>query len=135
MQRKAIPMAAADTPIAPDVPSLWINRNTVTTKTFNGTPNNVIITDRWESGRYLLRSVPMDGKYIPAHISKMKKPAMTPARLVFAEMEKVAPANARAAVANMTVVECSVGTDHCVSCPKSVDPSRQHDIRQLNTWP
>eukprot|EP00984_Skeletonema_dohrnii_P031843 scaffold24873_cov94-Skeletonema_dohrnii-CCMP3373.AAC.1 len=43
---------------------------------FNGIPNKFITTLRWLSGKYLERSVPIVGKYIPTHDSKTKRLSM-----------------------------------------------------------
>lgn len=80
MQRVANPNANELMPSAPFTPKYLTNKNTLTTKAFNGMPNKFMMTDRCESGIYLLRRVPIEGKYIPTHASKAKKEAINAGR-------------------------------------------------------
>mmetsp|Transcript_6265 Transcript_6265/g.9223 ORF Transcript_6265/g.9223 Transcript_6265/m.9223 type:complete len:154 (+) Transcript_6265:829-1290(+) len=107
----AIARAPVEMLNAPVSPNRFKERKTLTTSAFSGMPNRFIITDRCESGTYLLRSVPIDGKYIPTHPSNKKKLAVRaqrdgPAKVVTA----VAPAIARVARDNMLAVKVSVLT-------------------------
>ena len=96
-------------PSAPLTPKYLTNMKTLTTRTFNGIPNRFIMTDRCESGMYLLRKVPIEGKYIPTQASKAKKEATNAGRpLVAEETVYVAVDMAMVATASIPVVTPSV---------------------------
>ena len=94
---------------APFTPSRLMDKNTDTTIRFSGIPNKFIITDRWLSGMYFDRSVPISGKYIPTHISNVKNAA---ARLIMLVQvtDAVATPIAVAATANMPALVVSMRT-------------------------
>mmetsp|Transcript_11260 Transcript_11260/g.27089 ORF Transcript_11260/g.27089 Transcript_11260/m.27089 type:complete len:116 (+) Transcript_11260:264-611(+) len=94
-----------------------------------------MITDRCESGTYLLLNVPIDGKYIPTHASKTKNAATRAARLVEEETAKVALDIAIAATESMPAVDFSVGTDILANCPKRVEPNKQQAMKHEKTVP
>ena len=98
------------TPRAPLTPRYFTNIKTLTTRTFKGIPNRFIMTDRCESGMYLLRKVPIEGKYIPTHASNAKKEAINAARPLPAAVDTVYVAVDMATVAmvNIPVVTPSV---------------------------
>ena len=103
--------AAELIPSAPLTPKYLTNIKTLTTRTFKGIPNRFIMTDRCESGMYLLRNVPMEGKYIPTQASKAKKEAINAGRPLAADAEEtvyVAVDMAIVAIANIPVVTPSV---------------------------
>ena len=136
MHAAATPKAPVEMLNAPLTPRRLIERKTLTTSTFNGIPNKFIMTERCESGTYLLLSVPMDGKYIPTHASKAKKPATNVQSGVDAdEAANVAPPMARAATESIPDVDFSVGNPILANCPKRVDPKRQHAMKHENTVP
>lgn len=98
-------------PSAPLTPKYLTNMKTLTTRTFNGIPNRFIMTDRCESGMYLLRKVPIEGKYIPTQASKAKKEATNAGRPLAADAEEtvyVAADMAMVAIASIPVVTPSV---------------------------
>mmetsp|Transcript_32068 Transcript_32068/g.42758 ORF Transcript_32068/g.42758 Transcript_32068/m.42758 type:complete len:220 (-) Transcript_32068:540-1199(-) len=114
-------------------------KKTLTTKTFSGIPNKFIITERCESGTYFERSVPMEGKYMPTHVSKAKNAATRGRRgvaWVLVEKKDAMPMEIVATII-IRLVEPSVdileGED--ANLPKSVDPSRQLAIKQEKTVP
>ena len=136
IQRVASPRAPAEIPKAPCNPNLEIDKKTLTTKTFKGIPNKFMMMDLFESGTYLLRRVPIEGKYIPTHASKAKKEAINAARLMEdEETVRAAPDIAKVATLNMAAVKASVGTAIFANCPKRVDPNKQLAIKQENTVP
>ena len=135
MHRVASPSAPEEIPRAPFRPSLEIDKNTPTTKTLRGIPKRFIITERLESGTYLLRSVPIDGKYIPTQASNAKKAPTRAGRAIDDETAKVALDIATVAAVNMTAVNFSVGTFIFASCPNNVDPSRHDAMKHENTVP
>lgn len=95
-----------------------------------------MITERCESGTYLLLRVPIDGKYIPTHASKAKNPAIKVQRGVAAEYAAmVAPPIASVATVSMFEVDFSVGTPILPNCPNRVDPKRQEAMKHENTVP
>jgi hypothetical protein len=179
---KAHPVATAKAvvlnPNAPSTPNLSMFKNTVTTNAFNGIPNRFITTERWLSGKYFERSVPIVGKYIPTHDSKRKRLSIRTAKSdpgvdaspeangligdrivditgsdvrtdtilgVVVEIAIVAVPMARAANPSIPTAKFSVETDVLfpslstlldeVNCPNSVDPRRQHAMKQENTVP
>ena len=101
----AIPRAPVAIANAPWTPSDFIERKTLTTIRFSGIPNIFMMTDRWLSGIYFERRVLIDGKYVPTHISKIKK-AVTRATRLFPPM-KVATAIAAVAMTSITEVDIS----------------------------
>ena len=131
----ARPSAQEEIPRAPLRPSFEIDKKTLTTRTFKGIPNRFIMTDRWESGTYLLRSVPIEGKYIPTHASNAKKDAMRAGRLIEEETATVALDIAMVATDSIAAVELSVGTDIFDNCPNNVDPSKQQAMKHEKTVP
>jgi len=135
IQRSASPRAPDEIPRAPLRPSLEIDKNTLTTRTFKGMPKRFMMTERWESGTYLLRSVPIEGKYIPTQASNAKKEAISAGKLELVETENVAPDIAIVAIVNIKAVKLSVGTDIFANCPNMVDPKRQHAMKQEKTVP
>lgn len=137
MQIVATPRAPVEIPSAPVTPSRLMLKKTLTTKALSGMPKRFIMTDRCESGTYLLRNVPMDGKYMPTHASKAKNPAMRAASDVEpADAASVEPPMAIVANINMPAVNDSVRTPILpTSCPNSVDPNRQHAMKQEKTVP
>ena len=135
MQINARPSAPDEIPRAPCRPSLEMDKKTLTTKTFSGIPKRFIMTDRCESGTYLLRRVPIEGKYMPTQASKAKKDAIRAGRLELVDTANVALDIARVATVNMNAVKLSVGTDIFANCPKRVDPKRQQAMKQENTVP
>ena len=122
-------------PSAPLTPKYLTNMKTLTTRTFKGIPNRFIMTDRCESGMYLLRKVPIDGKYIPTQASNAKKEAINAGS--DAELTVyVAVDMAMVAIANIPVVTPSVvGPFIFANCPKRVDPNRQDAMKQEKTVP
>mmetsp|Transcript_27394 Transcript_27394/g.46612 ORF Transcript_27394/g.46612 Transcript_27394/m.46612 type:complete len:232 (+) Transcript_27394:130-825(+) len=76
---------------------------TPTTNTFSGTAKSVVIVSLWLSGRSSLRMIPMEGKYIPTHISKAKKAETIPRRLS-AWMARTDHANATAETIRIPVM-------------------------------
>ena len=135
IQRVASPSAPAEIPSAPSTPSFEMDKKTQTTKTFKGMPNRFMMTDRCESGTYLLRSVPIDGKYIPTQASNAKKAAIRAARLGLDLTVKVAADMAIVAAVSIPAVKVSVGIPIFASCPNNVDPRRQQAMKQENTVP
>mmetsp|Transcript_32958 Transcript_32958/g.68661 ORF Transcript_32958/g.68661 Transcript_32958/m.68661 type:complete len:138 (-) Transcript_32958:1282-1695(-) len=137
MQSVATPRAPVDTPKAPARPNLLIDKNTLTTKTFNGIPNRFMITERWESGTYLLRKVPIDGKYIPTQASKAKKEATIVARLAPppALTDQVATDMATVAIDNMAAAKFSVLMFIFAIWPKMVDPNKHEAMKHEKTVP
>ena len=131
----ASPNIPAETPRAPFTPSLEIDKKTLTTRMFSGMPNKFIMTDRFESGTYLLRSVPIEGKYIPTQASNAKKAAINAGRLMDDDTVTAAPDMARVATLNIAAVNFSVGTDILANCPKRVDPNKQLAMKQEKTVP
>ena len=98
------------------------------------------MTDRCESGTYLLLKVPMEGKYIPTHASKAKKAPINPAKLIpsvgdAVETIKVAAVMATVAILSMEEADTSVATPFLANCPNKVDPKRHDAIKQENTVP
>jgi hypothetical protein len=73
----AVANAAVLTPKAPCTPNLSMLKNTETTMALRGIPNKFITTERWLSGKYFERSVPMAGKYMPTHDSNTKRLAIS----------------------------------------------------------
>jgi hypothetical protein len=134
---KAVANAAVLTPNAPCTPNPSILKNTETTMALSGIPNRFITTDRWLSGKYLERNVPIAGKYIPTHDSNKNRHAMsapnteagdetvdaTPPRILdtigileripgaLLEMAMVAPPMASVANVNMPTAKFSVEMD------------------------
>ena len=135
MHSVAIPRAPDEIPSAPLRPSLEMERKTLTTRTFKGIPKRFMMTDRCESGIYLLRSVPMVGKYMPTQASNAKKETMSPARFMVDETVKVAVVIAAVARVSIKTANFSVGTDILASCPNNVDPSKQLAMKQEKTVP
>lgn len=135
IHKAASPSEPEAIPRAPFSPSFEIDMKTLTTSTFKGIPNRFMITDRCESGTYLLRSVPMEGKYIPTHASNAKNAAINAGRLIEEETVKVALVIAMVANVSMPAANFSVGTDIFAICPKSVDPSKQQAMKQEKTVP
>eukprot|EP00957_Ditylum_brightwellii_P044712 3390399-Ditylum_brightwellii.AAC.1 len=112
---------------------------TLTTKIFSGIPNKFIITERCESGTYFERSVPMEGRYTPTHVSKAKNAATRGRRdvaWVLVEKKDAMPMEIVAAIITRQV-EPSVGAieGKDANLPKNVDPSRQLAIKQEKTVP
>ena len=103
--------APEEIPRAPFKPSLEIDKKTLTTRTLRGMPKMFMMTERCESGIYLLRSVPIEGKYMPTQASNTKKAATNPTRLMVDPTVKVALDIAMAAVASIEAEKTSVGTD------------------------
>jgi len=97
-----------------------------------GIPNKFIITLLCESGTYLLRNVPIDGKYIPTQASKAKKDIMRGSK---EEVDRAAVIMDMVATESMTVVEVSVGIDSLLEIPNMEDPTRQDVIKQENIVP
>ena len=95
---------------APVTPKYLANMKTLTTRTFRGIPNKFIMTDRCESGMYLLRKVPIEGKYMPTQASNAKNEAINAANPLPAALETVNAAvdMAMVAILNMPVVTPSV---------------------------
>ena len=91
------------------------------------------MTPRWLSGMYLLRRVPMDGKYIPTHASNKKKLNIRTYNDAFLAAI-TEPAIAAVAVANIPVVKVSVGI-FPINFPNKVDPNKQLAMKQENTVP
>lgn len=107
----ANPRAHELMPSAPFTPKYLTNKKTLTTKILRGIPNKFMMTDRCESGMYLLRKVPMEGKYIPTHASKAKKEAINAGRPLTADADEtvyVAVDIATVATASIPVVTPSV---------------------------
>ena len=82
----------------------------------------------------------MDGKYMPTQASKAKNDAMRPTKLMYltdddAETVKVAAVIAKVAALSMEDVDSSVATPTFASCPNSVEPKRQHAMKQEKTVP
>lgn len=128
--------APVEIPKAPERPRCLIERKTLTTRTFKGIPNRFIITDLCESGTYLLRSVPIEGKYIPTHASNTKNPATNAARgMADDDAARVEIPIAIVATLSMAEVDFSVETEFFTSWPNSVDPKRQHAIKQEKIVP
>ena len=136
----AIPSAVEETVSAPFTPSQLVDKKTLTTNRFKGIPNKFIMTDRWESGTYLLLKVPMDGKYIPTQASKAKNAPIRHARLIEitddeVDTVKVAAAMARVATLSMEEVKTSVATPIFANCPNRLEPKRHEAIKQEKTVP
>ena len=83
----------------------------------------------------MLRSVPIDGKYIPTQASKAKNDAIRTGRLIVDDTTKEAVDMATVAVASMAAVKFSVGIDSLASCPNIVDPNKQEAMKQEKTVP
>ena len=90
-----------------------------------------MITDRWLSGRYFERRVPIEGKYNPTQASNTKNPAINAAKLVL----PIVVDNAIIAVATASITALVVSTRHPRDCsaPKPVEPNKQHAMKQENT--
>mmetsp|Transcript_6409 Transcript_6409/g.14173 ORF Transcript_6409/g.14173 Transcript_6409/m.14173 type:complete len:202 (+) Transcript_6409:167-772(+) len=131
MDTVAIPRAPAAHLSAPCTPKDWIDKKTVTTMRLRGSPKRFIITLRWLSGRYLERSVPMEGKYMPTHASNKNIAAVSVPR----PDPMVAAVMAEAATASITEVDLSTDTLRACSAPKAVEPSRQQAMKQENMLP
>lgn len=128
--------APVEIPKAPDSPRRLIERKTLTTKTFKGIPNRFMITDLCESGTYLLRSVPIEGKYIPTHASNAKNPATNAARgMAGDDAARAEIPIAIVATVSMAEVDFSVETDIFTSWPNKVDPNRQHAMKHEKIVP
>lgn len=149
IHKVANPNAPVLTLRAPVTPNFSLIKNTVITKALRGMPNKFIITPRCESGTYLLRKVPMDGKYIPTQASNKKNAAERPPKIAIGEEEvikvdeavdfivaKVAHAMDMVARESIPAVKFSAFTDILLtSCPNAVDPKRQHVIKQVKIVP
>lgn len=145
IHKVANPNAPVLTPRAPVTPNFSLIKNTVITKALRGMPNKFIITPRCESGTYLLRKVPMDGKYIPTQASNKKNAADRPPKIAIGEVKVeavdfivaiVAHAIDMVARESIPAVKFSAFTDILLtSCPNAVDPKRQHVIKQVKIVP
>mmetsp|Transcript_37377 Transcript_37377/g.42724 ORF Transcript_37377/g.42724 Transcript_37377/m.42724 type:complete len:99 (-) Transcript_37377:1279-1575(-) len=94
-----------------------------------------MIIERCESGTYLLRNVPIDGKYIPTQASKTKKDAISDARFIVDETVNVAIDIAIDAINNIILVDVSNGINDFANFPNIVEPHKQDAMKQENTAP
>lgn len=130
MERAPVAMESA-----PPTPSNLMERNTDTTSAFRGIPKRFMITERCESGMYLLRKVEIEGKYIPTHNSKRKKAATIGiSGAVGARAEAVPAAIATVATTSIPSVETSVRTFLAIAL-KMVEPRRQDNMKHEKTTP
>ena len=142
IHKLANPSAPVLTESAPLTPNFSLIKNTVTTKAFNGIPNKFKITLRCESGTYLDRSVPMEGKYIPTQDSKRKN-EMESAPKIIAGVKDKADFVANVAVPIASVARVSIpaenfspGTDILpTNWLNVVEPRRQHAMKQEKMVP
>ena len=56
--------ASVEQASAPDTPNCLMERKTATTMRLSGMPKILTMTERWLSGMYRDRSVPIEGKYL-----------------------------------------------------------------------
>ena len=131
---------------SPPTPKNLIDRKTPTTSALSGIPAKFIITLLWLSGMYLLRRVPMLGKYIPTTASKEKKlaiarmsPRNVPELSIWLAIAPPPIASAATAIAFAVLFSTAAGTGTffvcCSSLVNRLLPNKQQAIKQLNTRP
>ena len=99
-------------------------------------PKRFMMTERCESGTYRERSVPIEGKYIPTHVSNARKAATSGhSAATPAEVPTAAAPMASAAKASMAKVESSVRSPAFAIAPNTPDPSRQLTMKHEKMVP